>query len=482
MSREEIELKAEASSAAGNPENSELKMITFTLADKDYGIDIMQVKEISRMMEFTYIPNAPFYVRGVYNLRGEIISVIDLRLLFHLPVPEKEPAASDEDVENLIVLQFGDYYLGVVVDRVDKVCSVRAADVQPVHPLFSDISIKYINGLAHYDGRLYILLNVGLLADSESAGGFISAVSSSDTVKPVGHRAVAAPEAPVSDEGKGGALPVSEAGENDCETDSAEISEGSFPESRSDSVGESDNEKSFAAFTEGLETFCGFYINDWNRQAIRDIFFRYIEENGSAPVFRTAVEYSQLMPFLNPQEESLWPNEYFDAVKSLNPDFSGKHFNVWSSWCGYGYDAYSVAAAFLSIDENLPLRVWATDDDLLKISMGPNLTVQNVDPATPLIDYVEETKSGFKFKKLLAEKLLFEYHSIENGNPFPKMKFIVAKGKISYYNKETAGKIIGELYAKSDSGSYIMTADYESLPESDFRLVYSGSIRIFQRI
>ena len=57
MSREEIELKAEASSAAGNPENSELKMITFTLADKDYGIDIMQVKEISRMMEFTYIPN-----------------------------------------------------------------------------------------------------------------------------------------------------------------------------------------------------------------------------------------------------------------------------------------------------------------------------------------------------------------------------------------------------------------------------------------
>ena len=92
MSREEIELKAEASSAAGNPENSELKMITFTLADKDYGIDIMQVKEISRMMEFTYIPNAPFYVRGVYNLRGEIISVIDLRLLFHLPVPEKEPS------------------------------------------------------------------------------------------------------------------------------------------------------------------------------------------------------------------------------------------------------------------------------------------------------------------------------------------------------------------------------------------------------
>lgn len=454
-------------------EVSELKIITFTLAGKEYGIDIMQVKEISRMMEFTYIPNAPFYVRGVYNLRGEIISVIDLRLLFHLPLPENDLAESEEDVENLIVLQFGDYYLGVVVDKVDKVCSVRYADVQSAHPLFSDISIKYINGLVHHDNRLYILLNVNLLADGESAGGFGSeAVSISlEQMTPAADKIQKTFVKRIDEE-----PPVKEEHEGDLHEDS--------PSSvAAESVKTEDDQALFEQFTAGLESICGFYVNEWSYRAVYDAFSDYLKKNGSAPNFHTLSEYAQLLPFLTKEEEEdIWSNEYFDAIKSLSFDTSDKNFNVWVSWCGYGHSAYSLAAALLSKKSDLPLRVWATDDDLLKISMGPNLMIQNIDPSSPLIDYAEETKNGFKFKKNLAEKLLFEYHSVENGNQFPKMKFIVAKGRTSYYNKETAGKVIFELCSKLDNGGYIMVADYESLPESDFRLIYSGSMRIFRRI
>ncbi|MDY3938860.1 MAG: chemotaxis protein CheW [Spirochaetia bacterium] len=475
MNNRDTEITAD--SAVGT-DVSELKMITFSLAGKDYGIDIMQVKEISRMLDFTYIPNAPYYVRGVYNLRGEIISVIDLRLLFHLPIPEKEEAASDEDVENLIVLQFGDYYLGVVVDRVDKVCSVRTADVQAAHPLFSDISIKYINGLAHLENRLYILLNVSLLAEGESAGNFTAGGGSlpSGSYSGFGENlsAISATESPVS----GGSSPES----GSCVAETANIQ--TFEEKKDnnpDALSQDEIEKLFEKFASGLAAVCGFYVNAWSRDAVFSVFSRYIEEKGHVPELTTLNEYAQLLPFLTEQEESLWTAEYFDAVKSLSFDFSG-NFNVWCSWCGYGYEAYSLAAALLSANENMRLRVWATDDDLLKISMGPNLTVQNIDPGIPLIDFAEETKNGFKFKKILAEKILFEYHSIENGNPFPKMKFIVAKGKTSFYNNDTSKKVISELCSKLESGGYILVADYETLPESDFRPVYSGSMKIYQRL
>ena len=61
----------------------DFKMVTFSLGGKDYGIDIMRVKEIAKFTQFTYVPNTAPFVRGVYNLRGDIISVIDLRLMFN---------------------------------------------------------------------------------------------------------------------------------------------------------------------------------------------------------------------------------------------------------------------------------------------------------------------------------------------------------------------------------------------------------------
>lgn len=476
MNNRDTEFTAESAVGA---DVSELKMITFSLAGKDYGIDIMQVKEISRILDFTYIPNAPYYVRGVYNLRGEIISVIDLRLLFHLPIPEKEEAASDEDVENLIVLQFGDYYLGVVVDRVDKVCSVRTSDVQAAHPLFSDISIKYINGLAHLENRLYILLNVSLLAEGESAGHFTSGTDTPST----GTGSVSPENIPVPSSFERlavAAVRPNESGNAETETPETPADDAS-KENTPGTLSPDEIQKLFEKFTTGLASVCGFYVNEWSRPAVYSAFSRYVEENGHVPEPTTFNEYAQLLPFLAEQEEVLWTSEYYDAVKSLSFDFSG-NFNVWCSWCGYGSDAYSLAAALLSVNGDLRLRVWATDDDLLKISMGPNLTVQNIDSGIPLIDFAEETKNGFKFKKNLAEKILFEYHSIENGNPFPKMKFIVAKGKTSFYNNDTSKKVISELCSKLESGGYILVADYETLPESDFRPVYSGSMKIYQRL
>ena len=71
-------------------EKIDFKMITFSLGGKDYGVDIMKVKEISKADKFTYVPNTAPFVRGVYNLRGEIISIIYLRTMFHLTMENKK--------------------------------------------------------------------------------------------------------------------------------------------------------------------------------------------------------------------------------------------------------------------------------------------------------------------------------------------------------------------------------------------------------
>ena len=132
------------------------KMVTFTLAGKDYAIDIMKVKEIAKAGCFTYVPNALPFVLGVYNLRGDIIPIIDLRLFFNSTVPEHE----DNFLENMLIVTVGEQTFGVVVDEIDKVVGIQKSSIQPPHPLFGDINIKYIYGVVEAENSLYVLLDI----------------------------------------------------------------------------------------------------------------------------------------------------------------------------------------------------------------------------------------------------------------------------------------------------------------------------------
>jgi purine-binding chemotaxis protein CheW len=133
----------------------DIKMITFSLAGKDYSIDIMKIKEIAKASSFTYVPNTAPFVLGVYNLRGDIIPVVDLRIFFNIPVTDDRP-----ELENMLIISIGDQTFGIVVDAIDKVINVDSSKVRPPHPLFGDINIKYISAVVEYNGALYILLDI----------------------------------------------------------------------------------------------------------------------------------------------------------------------------------------------------------------------------------------------------------------------------------------------------------------------------------
>ncbi len=137
------------------------QIVTFQLGAEKYGIDIMEVKEIVDYEEIRGIPNAPVYVEGIYNLRGDIIPIISLHRRFHLQRPE------DIEEDSLLILTIGGMELGIIIDRVLRVISIEADEIQPPPQMLSGIGAEYIQGVVNKEDGYLIILDSLRLFDPE---------------------------------------------------------------------------------------------------------------------------------------------------------------------------------------------------------------------------------------------------------------------------------------------------------------------------
>ncbi|GAQ26233.1 MULTISPECIES: chemotaxis protein CheW [Tepidanaerobacter] len=133
------------------------QFVEFKLSDEEYGIDILQVKTIERMMPITRVPKTPDFVEGVINLRGEIVPVIDLKKRFDLPPGEVT------DSTRIIIASIDDITVGMIVDAATEVIQLSQDDIEPAPPIIGGIDANYLDGVGKIDGRLLILLNVAKL-------------------------------------------------------------------------------------------------------------------------------------------------------------------------------------------------------------------------------------------------------------------------------------------------------------------------------
>jgi len=135
------------------------KYLTFTLADEEYGISILKIKEIIGMMPITSIPRTPEFVKGVINLRGKVIPVMDLRMRFGIS------AIDYSDRTCIIVVEVntvsGNVYIGCVVDAVSEVLNIRSQDIEDTPNFGANLDAGYIIGMAKMEGGVKILLNIG---------------------------------------------------------------------------------------------------------------------------------------------------------------------------------------------------------------------------------------------------------------------------------------------------------------------------------
>jgi len=134
------------------------KYLTFTLAGEEYGIGILKVREIVGMMNITRIPQTPSYVKGVVNLRGKVIPVVDLRLKFGIEAMDYTDRTCIIVVE--IVGTGKDIPMGVVVDAVSEVINIRQSDIEETPNFGTRIDTDYILGMAKTNGGVKILLDI----------------------------------------------------------------------------------------------------------------------------------------------------------------------------------------------------------------------------------------------------------------------------------------------------------------------------------
>ncbi|MDA3956228.1 chemotaxis protein CheW [Oceanispirochaeta sp.] len=142
-----------------------LQMVTFQLGVENYGINIMDVKEIYSVQEVRDIPNAPPYVEGIFNLRGDIIPVINLHKRFHI---NKAILTEDEAMlSGFIIINLDGMQLGVIIDKVLRVVSVNMGQIQPPPQMITGIGSEYIQGVIHQDDGYLIILDIRRLFDPE---------------------------------------------------------------------------------------------------------------------------------------------------------------------------------------------------------------------------------------------------------------------------------------------------------------------------
>ncbi|NCC52883.1 MAG: purine-binding chemotaxis protein CheW [Spartobacteria bacterium] len=132
------------------------KYLTFKLGAEEYGLEILKVQEIIKMMEITHVPRTPEYVCGVINLRGKVIPVINLRSKFSLnEVDQTEKTC-------IIVVQLGEdmVTMGIVVDEVSEVLDIAMDDIEPPPSMGASVENQFLLGMAKTRGTVKILLDV----------------------------------------------------------------------------------------------------------------------------------------------------------------------------------------------------------------------------------------------------------------------------------------------------------------------------------
>ncbi len=450
----------------------DFKMVTFTLAGKDYAIDIMKVKEIAKAGSFTYVPNTVPFVLGVYNLRGEIIPIIDLRRFFNIEVSER----SKDTLENMLIVTVEEQLFGVVVDAIDKVIGIQKSSIQPPHPLFGDINIKYIYGVVESNDRLYVLLDVDRIFGVRTPAHQEKEVVLEE--KPV-ESAVTETVTESTSVVKKSAEPVAE----------AEVSKGEdkvVPATEEPAQPEvAENNMDFNFIKDSLQKLKSFHVTAVNEFWAKRRFDEWIDirgnENSQLVNEKDAEEY--LSPFYSTDTSSFWSKEYAQNIYKILPDNAAKQITVWNPGSGKGYEAYSLACLMKKRYPEARVKIYAQDIDLLNISNAPLLSVPAELANSWYSQFLVKSVSGsYSFKPEIKDMIMFEYHDCMHANTMPMVDVIFSRDLLSFLNPNVQETLLEDFDEKLKGNGIIIVGENESLThKSDWSEKMTGSVVVYTK-
>ncbi len=458
----------------------DFKMVAFSLGGKDYAIDILKVKEIAKADRFTYVPNTSPFVTGVYNLRGEIIPIIDLRLFFNIDIEEDSEVKKAEH-ENMIIINIGEQKYGTIVDSIERVAGIQSSTIQPPHPLFGDINIKYIYGIVEYEERMYILLDVGRIFGVEANENYEQ--KELRLVENTKEKPAAKAEPPRARMGeilagmdiqstpvqtKGSAVAPAKAHETESSEQSAPVTAVEAPSVTQGAF----DEVEYKFVIETLKKYQNFHVSTVNEGWVTKRYLEWKSQRGTGSPLNDANDALEfLKPFYSKQSGSFWTKEYADGIYAMLPDNSAKHIHVWNPGCGSGYEAYSLACLLQKRYPESKIKVYAHDTDLLLISSAAMISIPKDVEESWYKPYLSKTVSGEAiFSPEIRDSILFEYHDCTNMNVVPTCDLIFSRDFLSCINENKVEEVISDFHEKIKESGIVIIGDNELLTDNSLWL------------
>lgn len=144
---------------------NELQLVVFKLGKEEYGVSILQVQEIKRITDITRVPHTPDYIKGVMNLRGSVLPVLDLKKRLNLSAQEYT------DDTRIIIVKVDEITVGIIVDAVSEVLTINQESIEPPQTVAGGGITNYLSGVGKLDDRLLILLNLeAIIGYSQDTG------------------------------------------------------------------------------------------------------------------------------------------------------------------------------------------------------------------------------------------------------------------------------------------------------------------------
>ena len=433
------------------------KMVSFSLSGKDYAIDIMKVKEIAKAGHFTYVPNALPFVLGVHNLRGEIIAIIDLRLFFNIEVADR----TDDQLDNLLIVTIGEQTFGVVVDKIDKVVGIQKSAIQPPHPLFGDINIKYISGVVESENNLYVLLDIdrifGVTPPEEEK-------DLTETTKPQ----------PSMRESN-----VTRQVES-SEPESVEKKEVDQPPPSRQATDNDD----LKFIEDSLKNFKKFYVSDITREWVKKRYDQWKTDRGEGKTqIQNETDASMFItPFFSRYTGTWWGEDYADAVSAVLPVNTAKNIVVWNPGCGKGYESYSLACILKKKYPSAKIKIYGHDVDLLSVSNAPLMNLTDEASNGWYQPYTVRTVSGdYTFNKEIKDSIMFEYHDCMNTNNLPPIDVFFARDLLAFLPEGSQTTVLSQVTEKIKGNGVIIVGDNENIEIPGWTKKSAGIVSVYSK-
>jgi purine-binding chemotaxis protein CheW len=341
----------------------------------------------------------------------------------------------------MLILHIGERVYGTIVDKIDKVVGINSKTIQPPHPIFGDINVKYIGGVVEKRGALYIILDVVHIFSQKQ-------------------------EEKESSRGKAAQIVDDSYGEPPAETgqESQQVT--------SDNLG---------FVKEGLEALKKFYPSPVNGDWIAK---RFAEWRSSRPKDNLQLKDATdadafLEAFYSPCNGKLWTSDYAYAVKNILPDLSSNNIQVWNPGCGKGYETFSLACILKLRYPEGRIKIWANDNDIMAIANAPNMVFETIDVPDYCNTFMSRGRAGYIFNAAVKDSIVFEYHDITNVNTLPDIDIVVCRDTLSFLPPDGQTKVLDEINEKLKAGGMVILGSNEVMTGAAYKAAGKESVTAF---